>query len=170
MKLSFLCTLKKIIIIVFTPPRNGPTIWEIGIPDRTAAEFHVPDGNPRLENPLFMNHPENCCIYHFCTSLFVLSKALSTIHLKKSVTFEVVMVNDPSASSPQFSTGLIGKDKAIARHGIHGLYQLFSICLPGHRLISGSNTIYLRQSSGEYIFNGVMYDYLRLEGPPVQTN
>ena len=44
---------------VFTPPRNGPKFWEIGIPDRTtAAEFYVPDGNPRLENPLFINHPE----------------------------------------------------------------------------------------------------------------
>ncbi|KAK2996013.1 hypothetical protein RJ640_013903, partial [Escallonia rubra] len=31
--------------IVYNPPRNGFTIWEIGIPDRTAAEFFVP--NPR---------------------------------------------------------------------------------------------------------------------------
>ncbi|KAF2283859.1 hypothetical protein GH714_016581 [Hevea brasiliensis] len=30
-------------VLVYEPPRNGPTLWEIGIPDRTAAEFFVPD-------------------------------------------------------------------------------------------------------------------------------
>lgn len=43
---------------VYTSPRNGPTLWEIGIPDRTAAEFYVPDPNPLLVNKLFINHPE----------------------------------------------------------------------------------------------------------------
>ncbi|XP_027177665.1 probable rhamnogalacturonate lyase B, partial [Coffea eugenioides] len=203
---------------VFTPPRNGPTIWEIGIPDRTAAEFYVPDGNPRLENPLFINHPEKYRQYGLWeryTDLYpdhdlvfrvgvsdyrkdwffahvtrrsednsrlpttwqisfdlrqVLPKAIYTLQLAlaSSAGAEVqVRVNDPNASSPQFSTGLIGKDNAIARHGIHGLYQLFSVNIPGNRLVSGTNTIFLRQSRGGYIFSGVMYDYLRLEGPAV---
>ncbi|CAI8597415.1 unnamed protein product [Vicia faba] len=26
--------------LVYNPPRNGPTIWEIGFPDRLALEFH----------------------------------------------------------------------------------------------------------------------------------
>lgn len=39
--------------LVHSPPRNGPTLWEIGIPDRTAAEFYVPDPYPTLMNKLY---------------------------------------------------------------------------------------------------------------------
>lgn len=39
--------------LVYNPPRNGPTIWEIGIPDRLASEFHVPDPYPTLLNKLY---------------------------------------------------------------------------------------------------------------------
>lgn len=35
--------------MVFDAPRNGPTLWEIGIPDRTAAEFFIPDPDPRFK-------------------------------------------------------------------------------------------------------------------------
>lgn len=42
-------------ILVYEPPRNGPTIWEIGVPDRTAAEFYVPEPNPTLMNNLYAN-------------------------------------------------------------------------------------------------------------------
>lgn len=42
--------------MVFDPPRRGPTIWEIGIPDRTAAEFYVPDPYPTLMNKLYNNN------------------------------------------------------------------------------------------------------------------
>ncbi|CAA0821037.1 Rhamnogalacturonate lyase family protein, partial [Striga hermonthica] len=44
--------------LVYDPPRSGPTLWEIGIPDRTAAEFYVPDPAPGLVNKLFINHTE----------------------------------------------------------------------------------------------------------------
>lgn len=40
--------------IVYFPPRNGPTVWEIGIPDRTAAEFYIPEPNPTLLNQLYV--------------------------------------------------------------------------------------------------------------------
>ncbi|CAN0925756.1 Rhamnogalacturonate lyase [Linum grandiflorum] len=33
--------------ITFKSPRSGPTLWEIGIPDRSANEFFVPNPNPR---------------------------------------------------------------------------------------------------------------------------
>ncbi|KAG6397547.1 hypothetical protein SASPL_143716 [Salvia splendens] len=39
----------KIVNLVFDPRRNGPTFWEIGIPDRTAAEFFIPDPNPKFK-------------------------------------------------------------------------------------------------------------------------
>ncbi|KAH9317874.1 hypothetical protein KI387_019643, partial [Taxus chinensis] len=41
--------------LVYESPRNGPTIWEIGVPDRTAAEFYIPDANPKYINELFLN-------------------------------------------------------------------------------------------------------------------
>lgn len=40
--------------LVYKPPRNGPTLWEIGIPDRSAAEFYVPDVYPGLVNKLYL--------------------------------------------------------------------------------------------------------------------
>lgn len=45
-------------ILIYEPPRDGPTIWEIGLPDRTAAEFFIPDPKPCHINKLFLNHPE----------------------------------------------------------------------------------------------------------------
>lgn len=41
--------------LVYKPPRDGPTLWEIGYPDRTAAEFYVPDANPMYINKLYVN-------------------------------------------------------------------------------------------------------------------
>lgn len=58
--------------LVYEPPRDGPTLWEIGIPDRTAAEFYVPDANPKLVNRLFINHTDkfvlinsHCLLFQF---------------------------------------------------------------------------------------------------------
>jgi hypothetical protein len=39
---------------VFEPPRSGPTLWEIGVPDRSAAEFFVPDADPKYASKLFL--------------------------------------------------------------------------------------------------------------------
>lgn len=47
--------------LVYEPPRDGPTLWEIGIPDRSAAEFYVPDPNPLYVNKLYLNHSDR---YH----------------------------------------------------------------------------------------------------------
>ncbi|KAL6560847.1 hypothetical protein OROHE_006024 [Orobanche hederae] len=35
--------------IVFKAPRKAPTLWEIGVPDRTAAEFFIPDPSPTIK-------------------------------------------------------------------------------------------------------------------------
>lgn len=42
--------------IVYEPPRDGPTLWEIGEPDRTAAEFYIPDPDPTLMTELYLNN------------------------------------------------------------------------------------------------------------------
>lgn len=41
--------------LVYEPPRNGPTRWEIGVPDRSAGEFYVPEASPMLLNKLYDN-------------------------------------------------------------------------------------------------------------------
>ncbi|KAI5446244.1 hypothetical protein KIW84_014184 [Lathyrus oleraceus] len=79
-----------------------------------------------------------------------------------------VRVNSVKQDPPIFSTGVIGKDYAIGRHGIHGLYWLFNIDVPSLLLFNGDNTIFLTQTMafGPLArFQGIMYDYIRLEGP-----
>lgn len=76
-----------------------------------------------------------------------------------------VWINRHSGVGPHFSTGMTGRDNAIARHGIHGLYRLYSVSISGSQLIEGRNTIYLRQARGSLPFVGAMYDYIRLEAP-----
>lgn len=44
--------------MTFVPLRDGPTVWEIGFPDRTATGYFVPDVNPMYVNKLFLNSPE----------------------------------------------------------------------------------------------------------------
>lgn len=73
-------------------------------------------------------------------------------------------INDPK-STPHFSTGIIGQENAVARHGIRGLYRLYSIRIRGTQLVVGPNIIFLTQSQSPGPFNEVMYDYIRLEGP-----
>lgn len=45
--------------IIYNPPRNGPTLWEIGVPDRSAAEFYIPDPYPTLMNKLYNEQPND---------------------------------------------------------------------------------------------------------------
>ncbi|EEF35155.1 lyase, putative [Ricinus communis] len=206
-------------VLVYKPPRNGPTLWEIGIPDRTAAEFFVPDTCPTLENKLYSNHPdkfrqyglwdrytdlypEHDLIYtvgisnysqdwffaHFSrktenntyeATTWQIKFALENVKRDGTYTLQMALAsataselqvrfNDPSKKRPHFTTKLIGRDNAIARHGIHGLYWLYSINVPGS-LLRQNNTIYLTQSRGSGPFRGVMYDYIRLEAPSEHT-
>lgn len=77
-----------------------------------------------------------------------------------------IRINEQTSSRPLFTTGLIGRANSIARHGIHGLYWLYNVDVPGKQVIEGDNTIYLTQPRSASPFQGIMYDYLRLEGPP----
>lgn len=202
--------------LVYEPPRDGPTLWEIGVPDRTAKEFYVPDPDPMLINPLYINHTDKFRQYGLWERYSDLYKDGDLVyivgvddyrkdwffaHVTRNlgnktyvattwqILFELdivkqnsiyvlrlalasatdselqVRLNDEFANPALFSTGRIGKDNAIARHGIHGLYRLYSIEIPSSQLNDGSNIIFLRQSRGQSPFQGVMYDYIRLEGP-----
>ncbi|XP_020217483.1 probable rhamnogalacturonate lyase B [Cajanus cajan] len=205
--------------IVYNPPRNGPTLWEIGIPDRSAAEFLIPDPEPGLRNRLYSsNSPDKFRQYGLWdryTKLFSTHDLVYTVgvddyhtkwffaHVNRNnnntyvpTTWQIqfhlqniipggkytlqlalasandarvlVRFNDPNRF-PDFSTGLIGGDNAIARHGIHGLYRLFTIVVGSNQLVQGKNVIYLTQSKDAGPFAGAMYDYIRLESPPTKA-
>ncbi|KAK4342550.1 hypothetical protein RND71_038366 [Anisodus tanguticus] len=194
--------------LVFESPRNGPTLWEIGIPDHSAQEFYIPDPNPKYINKLFVGHPDRFRQYGLWekyTELYPNGDLVFTVgesdytkdwffaHATRkkdektyqSTTWQIkfklesvnqngiytlrlalasaaqaelqVRLNDASMSSPLFTSGLIGKDNAIARHGIHGLYWLFSVDIECNLLVEGENTIYLTQATGTTPLQGIMY-------------
>ncbi|CAA0843326.1 Rhamnogalacturonate lyase family protein [Striga hermonthica] len=202
--------------IVYEPLRDGPTLWEIGIPDRTAAEFYVPDPDPKYVNKLYVNHqdrfrqyglwdrysvlyPTQDLVYTVGQSDYTKDWFFAQVTRKKDnntyqgTTWQIkfaldsvdqngtyklrvalasatlaelqVRVNNPSTTRPLFSSGLIGRDNSIARHGIHGLYWLYNIDIGGGMLVQGDNTIYLTQPRSQSPFQAIMYDYIRLEAP-----
>ncbi|KAG8642807.1 rhamnogalacturonate lyase isoform X1 [Manihot esculenta] len=207
----------KLGVLIYDPPRNGPTLWEIGIPDRTASEFYIPDTYPTLMNKLYTNHPTNKfrqyglweryadiypksdLIYNvgvnnydqdwffahvtrekgnktYEPTTWQIIFELKSVNQSGNYTLQValasatmselqVRVNTANSNRPLFTTGLIGRDNAIARHGIHGLYWLYSIQVPSSQLFQGNNIIYLTQSRSNGPFYGIMYDYIRLEAP-----
>ncbi|KAK1276228.1 hypothetical protein QJS04_geneDACA005763 [Acorus gramineus] len=208
--------------LVYEPPRDGPTLWEIGVPDRLAAEFFIPDPDPDYVNKLYINHtdrfrqyglweryselyPNSDLIYnvgvddykkdwffaHVTRKIknntyeattwqirFRLDRVVKTgatytlrVALASAVFSELqVRFNNMDATRAHFSTGLIGKDNAIARHGDHGIYWPFNISVQSAWLMEGENTIFLTQARGSGLFQGIMYDYIRFEGPPSVEN
>ncbi|KAK9166215.1 hypothetical protein Scep_001406 [Stephania cephalantha] len=203
--------------LVYEPPRDGPTMWEIGIPDRSALEFYVPDPNPKYINKLYVNHPDKFrqyglweryaelypnedLVYRVGVSDYKNDWFFAQVNRKKdgsnaylATTWQIIFnldnvdqtgtytlrvalasasvaelqvrINDATVNPPHFTSGLIGKDNTIARHGIHGLYRLYSIDVPSNQLVEGDNTIFLTQSRNQSPFQGLLYDYIRLEGP-----
>ncbi|PHU01178.1 hypothetical protein BC332_30965 [Capsicum chinense] len=205
--------------VVYEPPRDGPTLWEIGIPDRSAAEFYIPDPNPKYVNKLYINqdkfrqyglweryadlYPDNDLVYTVGVSDFQKDWFFAQVNRKigdnayQSTTWQIkfnidnmdqvgaytlrvalaaanhaelqVRINDPTADPPLLSSGEIGGDNAIARHAIHGIYWLFTVTIPSSLLLGGENTIFLTQAKTANAFQGIMYDYIRLEGPSFQN-
>ncbi|KAK4261416.1 hypothetical protein QN277_004417 [Acacia crassicarpa] len=204
--------------LVYNPPRSGSTVWEIGVPDRSAAEFFIPDPYPTLMNKLYNEQPKDKFrqygLWEHYADLYPNSDLVYTVgvssydqdwfyahvtRLSGNKTYEATtwqirfnLQNDPFKGSytlqlalaaaansdlkiwingggngpALFETGKFGGDSAIPRHGIHGLYWLFSIGVPSDVLVKGNNIIYLQQSFAINPFQGVMYDYIRLERPP----
>ncbi|XP_066333313.1 rhamnogalacturonate lyase B-like [Miscanthus floridulus] len=203
--------------LVFEPPRSGPTLWEIGVPDRTAAEFFVPDADPRYASKLFMgkdryrqyglweryaelypagndlvftvgqsDYSKDWFFAHVtrmvgnvstpttrqirfnldhvvANGTYTLRIALAAAQMSRLT----VRVNGRATREAVFSTPEFGEGNAIARHGIHGGVQWsFEFPIRGYLLQQGKNSISITQTMAFGPFLGVMYDYLRLEGPP----
>ncbi|KAG9440115.1 hypothetical protein H6P81_020280 [Aristolochia fimbriata] len=202
--------------LVFEPPRDGPTLWEIGIPDRSALEFFIPDPNPIYHNKFLRNPKDRFRQYglwerykelysngdpiynvalsdykkdwffvHGCQRLgnetfssptwqikFNLSsitkgtyKLRVAIAGAKKSSLEIHLNSEKSR--PLFQTGEFGDESVIPRHGIHGLYRLFSVDVQSGRLVTGANTIFLTLVTPcNSPWKGHLYDYIRLEAPP----
>ncbi|KAK8988772.1 hypothetical protein V6N11_030148 [Hibiscus sabdariffa] len=204
--------------LIYDPPRNGPTLWEIGIPDRTAAEFFVPEPHPAFVNSLcldatdkfrqyglwdryselyrhgdlvytvgvsnysrdwfFAHVPRNTGNSTKWSTTWQIKYNLQDVNEEGNYTLQLALAatsyaelqirfNDRDAVQPSFTTSRIGYDNAVARHGIHGLYRLYSINIPGNRFGEGDNAIFLTQTRSHGSFDAVMYDYIRLEAPAV---
>ncbi|XBH60557.1 hypothetical protein VPH35_115143 [Triticum aestivum] len=204
--------------LVFEPPRSGPTLWEIGVPDRSAAEFFVPDPNPRYLSKLFVArdkyrqyglwerydelYPAGDPVFTIGVSnpfkdwffahvtrktgngenvpttrrirfdvprvaaggTYTLRIALAAAHMCKLK----VQVNGATGRGPAggvLVTPEFGDDNAIARHGEHGRWWSFEFPIDGRLLVQGENTISVTQARAFTVFMGVLYDYVRLEGP-----
>lgn len=48
--------------LVYEPPRDGSTLWEIGFPDRRAAEFYIPDPDQKYANSFLLDNPNRLVI------------------------------------------------------------------------------------------------------------
>ncbi|GAB4847199.1 hypothetical protein Ancab_026209 [Ancistrocladus abbreviatus] len=208
--------------LIFKPSRNGPTLWQIGIPDRTAAEFYVPKPDPKYENTVFSNsnrnrfrqyglwkryselYPDHDLVYTVGLSDYhkdwffaqvtrefenstlsgttwqikfqlddLVPSSMYTLRIALAAASEsdlqVWFNRPPGLSNPQFGTHMIGRDNAIARHGIHGLHWSCDIDVQSEWLQTGNNTIYLRQLRALSPFEGIMYDFIRFEGPSQST-
>ncbi|KAF8706458.1 hypothetical protein HU200_030731 [Digitaria exilis] len=202
--------------LVFEPPRSGPTLWEIGVPDRTAEEFFVPDVDAKYANSLFLNkdnltgtgstverfaelypdgkdlvftvgqsnHSKDWFFAHVTRKVgngftpttrqirfhldhvvadgtYTLRIALAAAHMSRLQ----VQVNGGTRRGSVFTTPEFGDGNAIARHGIHGVQWSFEFLIKGYLLREGENSISITQTRALGLFLGVMYDYIRMEGP-----
>ncbi|XP_037446038.1 probable rhamnogalacturonate lyase B [Triticum dicoccoides] len=204
--------------LVFEPPRSGPTLWEIGVPDRSAAEFFVPDPNPRYLSKLFVArdkyrqyglweryaelYPAGDPVFTIGVSnpfkdwffahvtrktgngenvpttrrirfnlprvagggTYTLRIALAAAHMSK-LKVQVNGATGKGSAGGVFLTPEFGDDNAIARHGEHGRWWSFEFPIDGRLLVQGENTIGITQPRASSVFVGVMFDYVRLEGP-----
>ncbi|KAL9384242.1 hypothetical protein Peur_024565 [Populus x canadensis] len=205
--------------LTYVPLRDGPTIWEIGFPDRTAIGFYVPDVNPMYVNKLFVNSPEKFRQYGLWdrytdvhpesdqtftigisdpkkdwffahvdrrvadkyipstwTIKFLLNSIKNGIYKLRLAIASAnrsdlqVYLNDMDKEHMVFQVMNLGAENAVCRHGIHGLYRLFSIDIPSSLLINGDNSMFLVQARVGDALCGIFYDYLRLEAPASPAN
>ncbi|WVZ54615.1 hypothetical protein U9M48_005385 [Paspalum notatum var. saurae] len=203
--------------LVFEPPRSGPTLWEIGVPDRSAAEFFVPDADPRYASRLFAGKEERYRQYglweryaelypggdpvftvgqsdssrdwffaHVTRKVaaggyghgwapttrlvrFSLGRVVAdgnyTLHVAVAAAQMARLQVHVNGGGGVFTTEEFGGGNAIARHGIHGVQRSFEFSIRGSLLREGENSVGITQTRASGEFLGVMYDYVRLEGP-----
>nr|XP_015615999.1 probable rhamnogalacturonate lyase B [Oryza sativa Japonica Group] len=200
--------------LVFEPPRSGPTLWEMGVPDRSAAEFFIPDPNPKYLNKIFITkdkyrqyglweryaelYPDGDLVFtigendiskdwffaHITRKQgdgyapttrqirfrleHVVADATYTLRVELAAAqmSRVQVVVNGSADEALTTAAAFGDGNAIARHGVHGVQWSLDFAMKGYMLQEGDNVVLMTQTRALSPFFGVMYDYIRLEGPP----
>jgi rhamnogalacturonan endolyase len=178
----------------WTPKRYGRTVWEIGIPDRSAAEFR--HGDHYWQWGLYYDYPKE-----FPKDVnFVIGKSdwskdwnycqpprIENDHLDPapwSITFDMPessggravlrlgicgsASNNLSASLNGTSIGQTGRlplTGAMHRDGIRGYWFERDLAFDAALLKSGTNVIKLTPQVSRWT-QGILYDYLRLEIDP----
>jgi rhamnogalacturonan endolyase len=165
--------------VTWTPDRKGPTVWEIGVPDRTPGEFYRGDQAWHYgTNLLFSKDFPSGINYTVGTS----TPAKDWNYLQPGGTWNVqfnvasipagatgaslvldVAGGDGVTLSASFNGTKVGSasmpydDSTIDRDQPHGVLQSGRIAVPLAQIKTGSNTLAIT-SSGR-----MMWDYLRLE-------
>uniref|UniRef100_A0A0D3HHV1 Rhamnogalacturonan endolyase n=1 Tax=Oryza barthii TaxID=65489 RepID=A0A0D3HHV1_9ORYZ len=200
--------------LVFEPPRSGPTLWEMGVPDRSAAEFFIPDPNPKYLNKIFITkdkyrqyglweryaelYPDGDLVFTIGENDIskdwffahvtrkqgdgyapttrqirfrlehVVADATYTLRVELAAAqmSRLQVVVNGWADEALTTAAAFGDGNAIARHGVHGVQWSLDFAMKGYMLQEGDNVVMMTQTRALSPFFGVMYDYIRLEGPP----
>ena len=165
--------------VTWTPDRKGPTVWEIGIPDRVPAEFYRGDQAWHYGTNLqFSKDFPSGVNYTVGTS----TPAKDWNYLQPGGTWNVQfnvasipagatgasLVLDSAGSdgvtlSASFNGTKVGSssisydDSSIARDQPHGVWLSGRIAVPLAQIKTGANTLAIASSGN------MMWDYLRLE-------
>jgi rhamnogalacturonan endolyase len=165
--------------VTWTPDRKGPTVWEIGVPDRVPAEFYRGDQAWHYgTNLLFSKDFPSGVNYTVGTS----TPAKDWNYLQPGGTWNVQfnvasipagatgasLVLDSAGSngvtlSASFNGTKVGSasisynDSSIARDQPHGVWLSGRIAVPLAQIKTGANTLAIASSGN------MMWDYLRLE-------
>ena len=181
------------------PHQGGQTVWEVGIPDRTAREYRHGDeyAVPGLWLN-FTNEFSNPLQYYVASNNW--DKVLNydqaryggTTGWKWQINFELATVrpgnywlniayagNDydhvyvyvnSQTSSTLLSGPPAGGGNLLFRQGIHGKYGVQHFSIASSNLRVGTNYLILAEGSGSTSAQcHIMYDYFNLEGPAVST-
>jgi beta-galactosidase len=174
------------------PVRFGRQLWEIGTPDRSAAEFR--HGDHYWEWGLYLKYPQEFpndvhfvigksdvrTDWNYCqpprddgkpttwSITFALKESphgKATLRLALAATSArriSVTVND----QPAGETGLLPDTATIRRDGIRGYWYERDVAFDASMMHAGDNVLKLTIPPGG-VMSGVEYDYLRLELAPI---
>lgn len=170
--------------VTLTPKTGGKLIWQIGVPDRSAAEYHHGDNFRHVY--LHKRYPEE-----FPNDVrFAIGESIAKrdwnyyqpgertwqviFQMQKPPNKQVLLtiaVADSGYSPPAtIIANVNGKDpntikldggaNGLWRLGIYGVYQVRTLAIPAQYFKAGENVLSLRLPHGRA---WVMYDFLRLE-------
>ncbi|CAN1341066.1 Rhamnogalacturonate lyase [Linum perenne] len=156
--------------IVYEPPRDGPTLWEIGIPDRSAAQYFVPDPDPQFINRA-ISFPDRFRQYG-------LWNRYVDVYPESDLVYDVDC-NDCSKDWKQpdgthvgttwqikFRLDRVDRGSPYKLRVALASATLAELQVPGDKLVEGENTLFFKQPRCNSPFIGFLYDYIRLEAPP----